>query len=415
MKKSILLTLTSFTLLHVATYGQQASGTSPAARVDAKTFDAAKLTEKEISMEVNAGKSDVFLDNNYRTIEIKTWNQPKVKVSTKVYLDGKSTLTDEQWFDKLNLGVKQAGGMVQITSRNISSNITYYSTTTSSNSLVVFDGGGKNLGTIPNAKRAVTILIPEGSKLEVENQYGKLQLSSNMQAVNIKSTNGSIEAADVNRLIVRSKYTPMVIGNVKDAEIELTNGRLKAGNIDKLDIDSKYSTVEIASVNDAMLRSTNDEYEIEDAGDVKGRKSYGNFRISNLKTGIDILGANADIKIRNLSPTVETINIDNKYADIRLPVNKIKNYAVKFNGKYNTVYAPFEKKPLTDTASKKVNVASNSSGGTRIYTGTYVNGQTAISFADAADSNGFTAQAGDVKGKHTKFLINCASCTVDFK
>lgn len=78
----------------------------------------------------------------------------------------------------------------------------------------------------------------------------------------------------------------------------MSNGRLKAENIDKLDMDSKFSTIDIASVSDIILRSSNDDYEIENAGDVKGRKTFGNLRIDNLKTSIDIEGANADIKVK---------------------------------------------------------------------------------------------------------------------
>ncbi len=385
MRTFILSAIICYSLFNTSTYAQQASEGTVSTTPMGKTGDAGKSTEKEISVEVNAGKSDIFLDNNSRTIEIKTWNQPKVKISTKVYIDGPTTLTNEQWLEKLNLTVKQAGGIVHITSRPISSD-------------------------------AVTVFIPEGNKLEIDNQYGKLELTSNLQNVTIKSTNGSIEAGDINRLIIRSKYTPFVLGNVKDAEIEMLNGRLKAGNIDKLDIDSKYATIEIASANDITLRSTNDEYEIENAGDVKGRKTYGSLRIYNLKASIDIEGVNADIKIKNLNPTVKAINIDNKYADIRLPLKNIKNYEVKFIGRYNTVYAPFEKKPLADTAHKSTASRASAAGvGAQGYSNAGGDGRSDVSYSDATDANGFVAEVGNIKGKHTRFIINCESCTVDFK
>jgi len=390
MKNFILSAIICYSLFDTSTYAQQTSGGTVSTTPMAKTVDAGKLTEKEISAEVNAGKSDIFLDNTILKIEIKTWNQPKVKISTKVYIDGTSTLTNEQWLEKLNLTVKQAGGNVRITSRPISSDVVTYnsdgSSTTrssgSSNGIAIFDAQGRNIGTLQNAKGTVTVFIPEGNKLEIDNQFGKLELTSNFQNVTIKSTNGSIEAGDINRLIVRSKFTPFVVGNVKDAEIEMSNGRLKAGNIDKLDIDSKFSTIDIASVGDIILRSGNDDYEIENAGDVKGRKTFGSIRIDNLKTSIDIEGGNADIRVKNLNPSVEAINIDNKFGDIRLPLNNIKNYEVKVVGNFNTVYAPFEKKPL---------------------------------YSDATDANGFIAEVGNIKGKHARFIINCTSCTVDFK
>jgi len=392
MKTFIFSAIICYSLFNASTYAQQASGGTVSTTPMAKTVDASKLTEKEISLEVDAGVSDVFLDNTYRSIEIKTWKQPKVKVSAKIFIDGKSTLTDEQWFNKLNLTVKRVGGKVQISSRKDNPLVTTHDSLGNASTIsadliktvAVFDGEGNtiNLGKLSNAKSEISVFIPEGNKLEIDNQFSKLELTSNLQNVTINSTFGSIEAGDINRLIIRSKYTPFVVGNVKDAEIEMLNGRLKAGNIDKLDIDTKFSTIDIASANDIILRSENDDYEIENAGDVRGRKTFGSLRIDNLKTSMDIEGGNADIKVKNLNPSVKAINIDNKFADIRLPLYNIKNYEVKVTGNFNTVYAPFEKKPL---------------------------------YSDATDANGFTGEVGDIKGKHTKFIINCTSCTVDFK
>ena len=439
MKKYIISAIICCSMVDTPCFAQQPLASSPVNRRDSleileeqlknyRSVDPSKLTEKEVSQEIIAGKSDIFLDVKYRNVEIKTWNQPKVKVITKVLIEGKSALTDEQWFERLNLIVKVIGSRVQITSgvenasyfNSYSSAVTTYISGNSYNnsSLTVFNGEGNRVGAIETAKRTIIVFIPEGNKLEVENQSGNLQLG-NLHTVSIKSTNGSIETGDINKLILRSKYTPVVVGNIKDAEIEIANGRLRAGNIENLDIDSKYTNVEIGTVNNIMLRSANDEYEIEDAGEIKGRKTYGNLRITNLTTAIDFEGANADIKVRNISPAVETININNKYADIRLPVNSIKNYEVRFSGRYNTVYAPFDKKPLNDTVKKDDPLADvtviGRAGNGRITNRSLNNLQSVVSFNDASDSRGFTAEAGDIKGKHTRFVINCASCTVDFK
>ncbi|HVZ26499.1 MAG TPA: hypothetical protein VG842_10610, partial [Sediminibacterium sp.] len=114
-----------------------------------------------------------------------------------------------------------------------------------------------------------------------------------------------------------------------------------------LDIDSKSSTVEMASAAEATIRSTNDEYELEEVGTISGRKYYGNLRITKLNKSIDLEGANADIKIRRLAPEVSLVKINDRYADVRIPLNNIKNYAVDFKGSYSAVYADFEKIPLT--------------------------------------------------------------------
>ncbi len=138
------------------------------------------------------------------------------------------------------------------------------------------------------------------------------------------------------------------MGDIKTAEIEFINGRFSARNIDDLDIDSKNSTIEMAAAKKMVLRSANDEYELEDAGDIRGRKNYGNFRITKLNGSLDIEGANADLKVRNVASTVSFIKIDDKYADIRIPLKNTKNFSVDFTGAYSAVYGNFEKKAAFD-------------------------------------------------------------------
>ncbi|MFW1452566.1 hypothetical protein ACEV8N_24210, partial [Vibrio parahaemolyticus] len=84
------------------------------------------------------------------------------------------------------------------------------------------------------------------------------------------------------------------------------------------DFDTKYSTVEIATVKKIIFRSTNEEYEVEEVGDIRGRKNFGNLRITKLNTSLEINGTNADIKVRNTGANLNLVHIDNKYADIRL-------------------------------------------------------------------------------------------------
>jgi len=57
----------------------------------------ADFQSKEIALEVNAGRgTDIRINNNNRSIEIKTWNEPKVKVVTTIYYEGDaSKLSDE--------------------------------------------------------------------------------------------------------------------------------------------------------------------------------------------------------------------------------------------------------------------------------------------------------------------------------
>jgi hypothetical protein len=377
------------------------------------------LKTKEVSMEMAAPKGgDVYIESSSRSIEVKTWEQPKVKVSTTIYYEGDATkLTDAEWFEKLNLNVKTLGNSVIVKSGGVGGgNYNYgggtysWSSGGASNGVAVFDANGKNVGTAGNLKRIVTIYVPNTNKLDIDTKYADVSIANSANKVSLNITNGNAELADVANLILRSKYSNVTCGDVKMAEVEFINGRFTAKNCTEVDIDTKYSTVELGSVKKASIRSTNDEYEIDEVGSIQGRKNYGNLRITNLTGSFEMDGTNADVKVRNVAPTVNTIKVDNKYADIRLPMREVKNYALNFNGPWSTVYGNFERQayiePKEDT--KKTEEKDGLTEQLRSIQ------RSVERYAGNDDSKSkFSATVGT--GKGTIIDIKCQNCTVDFK
>jgi len=377
------------------------------------------LKSKEVSVEVSASKSaDIYLENTQRNIQIKTWDQPKVKVVTTVYYEGEGTkVSDEEWFEKLNISVKSLGSGIRIKSGTVSSSGSYtvngstWAWNSGSGGVAIFNSEGQNIGTKSDAKRYVTIYIPTANKLDIESKYADVTVANNVTKVNADITNGNLELQDAGTLTLRSKYANVTAGSIKNAEIEFINGRLILKDIEDLDIDTKYSTIEVASVQKVNLISTNDEYEFDEVGALQGRKNYGNLRITKLTKSIDLDGTNADVKVRNILAGVETIKFNNKYADIRLPLRNLKSYTVNYVGPYSNVYANFEKKPLVIKESKDDDAMTKGIDKA-------VKDAMRIAERYGADTGAntdskFTATVGD--GKGAKIDMKCQNCTVDFK
>lgn len=412
------------------------------------------LKSKEISQEINMPKGgEIYIENSSLAIQVKTWDQPKVKLVTTAYFEKESTLTDTEWFEKMGISLKALGTSVKIKSNNSGFGSTYrYSTSSTGNySLEPMTVVGYPTRISLNStnskaqKRILTIYVPAGSKMDIETKYSDVQLPAGIGDVLLDISNGNLEAENLNKLRLRSKYSNANVRDIKDAEIEFSNGRFSANNIDDLDIESKYATIEMASAKKIKMVSTNDEFEVEDVADILGRKNYGNLRITRLSGSLELDGSNADIKIRNVGSNVKLIKVDNRYADIRIPLRDTKNYAVNFLGNYSTVYADFEKTPAevteadmaslskivsvsnisaTTIPAKPVQVVSGIQGGT--ISGTLAPAQSStmtatgkVALGTLATRSGsntpvkFSATVGD--GKGLKIDLKCQNCTVDFK
>lgn len=334
----------------------QQSASAPTVGTLTKINPETKLKEsnlpvKDVSKELNFPKNgEVFIESNDHNVIIKIWDQQKVKISTSSsYNETDAKLSDEALLEKIGVSLKVVGSSVKIKSAFPNSNNSngYFGSYGAASRYYTFASGNNQNSNLSNSSRKkITIMIPSGTKVDIESKYADISLPQGISEATIDITNGNLDAENLNKLNLRSKYASVNVGNVKNAEIEMTNGRFSGGNMDELDIETKYSTVEMARVEKMVIRSTNDEYEVEEIATISGRKNYGNLRITKLYKTIDLEGANADIKIRSLAPTVSLIKIDNKYADIRIPLKNVKNYQVDFIGFYSSVYGSFEKQPL---------------------------------------------------------------------
>lgn len=419
--------------------------------VEGREIKKEDLKSKEVSKEINMPKSgEIYIENASRAIVVKTWDQPKVKISTTVYYSGEDKFTDEEFLEKVNISLRALGNSVKIKSGiGMSGSYSFAGNApaaavgmvysyNNSGGVNVVNSNGMVLGTKNTQKKVLVITVPAGSKLDIESKYSDLTLPDGITDVSVDITNGNLEAGNLTKLVLRSKYSNANIGNIKNAELEFTNGRFTAQNIDDLDIESKYSTVEAAAVKKTVIRSTNDEYEIEEVYDIRGRKNYGNLRITQLQGPMDIEGINADIKVRKVNPAVSSIKLDDKYADIRIPLRELKNYSIDFAGTYSSVYGNFEKKEVEEavknaekpvvkedksatapqpyiTSATQPTITSAGSQSKGTIAATTISGVARFGhmISDNIGPSRFTATVGD--GKGLKLDLKCQNCTVDLK
>lgn len=416
---------------------------------------AQKPQTREVTTEAAIAKgSSVRIVGANRRLNIKSWDQAKVKVSVQVAYDSSiNTNSNEEWLEALGISLKAFSNRVDIVA-NRSGNLR---TTGSSNEVTVVGYGkkkalqptaqqrasemayadavnsrlGTTRGIIPGQQLytsadvlfpsvvnivSMDIMVPAGSKLDISNQYGDVTIGMNLDEAKLDISNGALDMQDVKILELTGKYCNANFGNIEKAEIEFSNGTFHAQNIGDLDLDSKYSTIEFEKGKYLYLRSQADNITIDEIDKVDGRKTYGSIRLDMLNGNFDLEGNNVDIKIRNINPQVEMIKINNKYGDVRLPVKNLKNYFVDFAGYYSTVFTPFPKTIVKEEEKKPAEAGTGSSEQElteMALAGEYF--QRSSTLAGEMAPKRFTGTVGDVKSKHTRFQLTCHSCTVDFK
>lgn len=405
------------------------------ASAETQKIDSSKLVKKTITQELALPKAlDVLIDMSGELI-INTWNDNKIKMETTVQSENPNELTDAEWFDRIGINMKIFGSTVRVKTRT-NSGITYIGAgvtkTLYTASPVLYNNGYS----INLQKGSVTLYIPAQSLLEIESKYGRLKINNNIKSLLLDNTDGEIEFANIDKLQLRSNRGSFSGGTIAEGDIELAHGRLSLKQLTKGVITSNYSTIEVESARDVKLSSSNDEIDIDDASAIYGIKNYGNLRINQLASKLDIQGINSDIKLRHINPSAQLVKIVNRNADLRLPANELSNFSVDLKGSYNKIYSSVVENLTVDTLTteeiesvKSITNAVPSAGNTVSVTGTTlskydsnvknISNNTLTIFGQATGGNKqnlywkYSAKVGT--GNPLKYQIICTSCVVDFK
>jgi hypothetical protein len=394
-------------------------------------FMQAQPQVKQINKEVTAQKgSAIHIVSQSRRLNIKSWDQNKVKISLSLAVDSAAlAFSDDELFELIGFTVKPFSNRVDIFSG--SAHKSFPSTPAKISSMIYADKGFKEVivhgkpapkkGFKPDGKfekssmvaasiQIMDIMVPAGVKLDVKSEQGDVNIAFNLDEAKLNVVNGTLDAQDFRKLQLTGKYCTVNTGAIGEAEVEFENGTLRAQEISELDIDSKASTIEYEKGKYVYMRSQGDYYTIDAIDKIEGRKLYGGIKLGQLNSSFDLEGNNADIKIRNIGADVTTIKIVNKYADVRLPVKSLKNYFVDFTGYYSSVFAPFEKEVIKEPETKELEqkelaALMHLSDGKK---------RDAMPIGELAPHR-FTGKAGNINDKHTRIQLTCHSCTVDFK
>jgi len=340
------------------------------------------LRQREVTMELPYKKgAPVYIANLYPAIVISTNNNNMVRISSKV--TGGNDLSDKQYFDAMKVNFLYTDSGIRISSVPQvvrPAKVTRRYTTVKDQPQQASAGQEEN---IADPKRIFYISVPADAPLNIVSRYANVALQSNAGSITIDVNNGSFKMKDAYQAKIKSRYAGLETGNITNADIEMDNSTLRAASINTLIIDSKNSKVNFDRAANMQIKSLNDQYELQQVNYLEGNKSFGKLSIVHLNNDLDLNGTSADIRIVKIDDNAGSVKINNRYATVSLPLNKMPNYTASVGGSNSQVLRSGGVITAGQVTEKK--------------------------------EQPFTVSAGNVSGTHTRFLLNCNSCTIDLR
>jgi hypothetical protein len=176
------------------------------------------------------------------------------------------------------------------------------------------------------------INIPSDKNLVVSNKYGDV-------AVNKLNANGNFDVQygniTANELIAPSNGNMNVLlaygnGNIEttgDIDIDIKYSNITLGKINDLILESKYSNIDFDMARIVQIESKYDKFDFGKVKSLTANTKYTNIKIAYLGASLKIENGYGSIRVGEVAPDFESINITNSYGQISLGLNQA-NYTV---------------------------------------------------------------------------------------
>lgn len=182
--------------------------------------------------------------------------------------------------------------------------------------------------------------------LVISNAYAKVEIEKAGGNVEIKNTNASVRVTGVDgNLNLTNAYGSVNVDDVKgDTQIENNNANIDVRNIGgKLVIESRYCRVDAEDVKGSIeVKGNNASMKLKDiAGDVDASNRYGSIDLTGANQKVTLSTNNASIDFEAASEIQKDVTIENSYGSISLSIPKTQGGSIKASTKYGSINSDF--------------------------------------------------------------------------
>ena len=247
-----------------------------------------------------------YLDNKYGKIEVKTWDQNRVRITATIKVKAGSQSAADAIFDRIAINFSSGERYVKAQTK-IEPN---------KKGWLQWSWIGSSSG---DYSINYEVFLPETNGLDIRHRYGDLFVAAMKGRVNldVKYVNFKIEAMGDNSALLFG-YGNGTISRAANLSAEVSYSKLNLEEAEDVKITSKYTQVNIGRSKDLNATTRYDTYVIQQVQDLKNTGAYDNFKISNA-ANIEINSKYSGLKVekisRSLTSTLSYGNIEVKMSE----------------------------------------------------------------------------------------------------
>ena len=258
------------------------------------------------------------LDNKYGNITISDSRKDSVIIDVTIWVDGNNDKA-RRLLDQISVNVSKSGSTVSAE--------TVFANNFSSNQEFSID---------------YNISVPADRDLDVSQKYGSVNMANLTGNGNFEIKYGELRAKNLlsPQLMMDIAYSKVYATETNDLSLVLKYSKFYLDKGKNLRLETRYSTIESGDAQDILLDSRYDNIKFRNITNLNVNSMYTGISVEKLARRLDLINGYGNISVGSIPAGFEAINIENKYASIKLGIEPGASYRLDGTVRYCNLTHP---------------------------------------------------------------------------
>jgi hypothetical protein len=295
--------------------------------IEAQTFDKSRQEKKTFKV---SEQTSIEIYNKYGNIHVFTWAKDSVKIEIDLMVRANKQSKVDKIYDYIDFEFSSSKYYV-IARTLFRSNQSSFWSEVSDVANTVFSGNNK---TQINYK----VYVPASIDVKLENKFGNIYCTDHSGDFDVLLSNGDFKANELKGdCNLDLSFGNTSIAHIEKGKLTMNYGELELGDAKALDFITKSSTIKIAEIDLLTLESKRDKYFIGKVNSITGNTSFSYITINGFSRNIKMMSEYGEVKLSGIEFGFNLIELNTKYTDVYLNINKNFHADVSINYVESTV------------------------------------------------------------------------------
>ncbi|PHR70590.1 MAG: hypothetical protein COA67_08165 [Lutibacter sp.] len=295
----------------------------------ANNMDGKYTKTKTIKKEFNVNDdAQLYLNNKYGNIDIKTWNQNVVSIEVIITTNGNSESKVEERLENIDVYFENSSQEVSAKTHFEKQN----------NSWSFF---GKRSSVNIDVKYIVR--MPISNNLNVNMDYGDVVIDELEGEVSLNCDYGKIY---VGKLLNDKNYINLdysrgsTIDYMKNGEINIDYTTLDIEEAGNIDLNTDYSNTTFGKVNNLEFNSDYGNLIVHSANKIVGNSDYVSLKFGEINNTLIVEADYGSIKVEKMGVNFDEVNLNTEYTGVKIGVDSNSSFSLVADSQYSGISVP---------------------------------------------------------------------------